>query len=98
LFLDPEYDLPIFGSDIVGGRGGAISAAIADLSPSKREKALPSNYSKSLAKLKAIEFTQPRNLPLYAGYFFGILFVRPIGGMKKQAFLQRVKDVLTIHC
>ncbi|MCL1493618.1 MAG: hypothetical protein M1G31_23150 [Pseudanabaena sp. Salubria-1] len=33
MFPNPEYALPIFGADIVGGRGGAISAAIADLSP-----------------------------------------------------------------
>jgi phycocyanobilin:ferredoxin oxidoreductase len=99
MFPNPEYDLPIFGADIVGGRGGAISAAIADLSPSNREKALPSNYSQILKNLENIEFTQPRDLPLWADIFSEFcLFVRPMGVKEEQAFLQRVKDFLTIHC
>ncbi|MFM9158844.1 MAG: phycocyanobilin:ferredoxin oxidoreductase, partial [Dolichospermum sp.] len=32
MFPRPEYDIPMFGCDLVGGRG-QISAAIADLSP-----------------------------------------------------------------
>jgi hypothetical protein len=31
-FPDPRFDLPVFGADIVAGRG-VVSAAIADLSP-----------------------------------------------------------------
>ena len=99
MFPNPEYALPIFGADIVGGRGGAISAAIADLSPSNIEKYLPIDYHQSLAKLKNIEFTQPRVLPEWADIFSEFcLFVRPIGAEEEQAFLQRVQDFLTIHC
>ncbi len=98
MFPNPEYALPIFGADIVGGRGG-ISAAIADLSPSNREKSLPPNYQQSLANLKNIEFTNPRALPEWADIFSEFcLFVRPIGAEEEAAFLQRVQDFLTIHC
>ncbi|OYQ63027.1 phycocyanobilin:ferredoxin oxidoreductase [Pseudanabaena sp. SR411] len=99
MFPNPEYALPIFGADIVGGRGGAISAAIADLSPSNREKSLPANYQQSLASLKNVEFTHPRALPEWADIFSEFcLFVRPIGAEEEAAFLQRVEDFLTIHC
>ena len=40
MFPRPEYDLPMFGCDLVGGRG-QISAAIADLSPVDLERTLP---------------------------------------------------------
>ena len=99
MFPNPEYALPIFGTDIVGGRGGVISAAIADLSPCNREKSLPANYQQSLASLKNIEFTQPRALPEWADIFSEFcLFIRPIGAEEEQELLQRVQDFLTIHC
>jgi phycocyanobilin:ferredoxin oxidoreductase len=99
MFPNPEYALPIFGADIVGGRGKAISAAIADLSPSNIEKSLPINYRQSLTELKNPEFTQPRPLPEWADIFSEFcLFVRPIGAEEENAFLQRVQDFLTIHC
>jgi phycocyanobilin:ferredoxin oxidoreductase len=99
MFPNPEYALPIFGADIVGGRGGMISAAIADLSPSNRERSLPANYQEKLANLKNIEFSQPRALPEWADIFSEFcLFVRPAGVEEEQAFLQRVQDFLTIHC
>jgi len=99
MFPNPEYTLPIFGADIVGGRGGMISAAIADLSPSNREKSLPTNYQEQLANLKNIEFSQPRALPEWADIFSEFcLFIRPDGVEEEQAFLQRVQDFLTIHC
>ncbi len=99
MFPNPEYALPIFGADIVGGRGGMISAAIADLSPSNRKKSLPTNYQEKLSVLKNIEFSQPRALPEWADIFSEFcLFVRPAGAEEEQAFLQRVQDFLTIHC
>ena len=48
MFPNPEYALPIFGADIVGGRGGAISAAIADLSPVNAGRSLPVRYNQAL--------------------------------------------------
>ena len=99
MFPNPEYALPIFGADIVGGRGGMISAAIADLSPSNREKSLPTNYQARLANLKSIEFSQPRALPEWADIFSEFcLFIRPTGVEEERAFLRRVQDFLSIHC
>jgi phycocyanobilin:ferredoxin oxidoreductase len=99
MFPNPEYALPIFGADIVGGRGGAISAAIADLSPVNAERSLPARYSQALSALPDLNFSQPRALPEWADIFSEFcLFVRPMGEREEQAFLQRVRDFLTIHC
>jgi phycocyanobilin:ferredoxin oxidoreductase len=99
MFPNPEYALPIFGADIVGGRGGAISAAIADLSPVNAERSLPARYSQALSALPDLNFSQPRALPEWADIFSEFcLFVRPMGEQEEQAFLQRVRDFLTIHC
>jgi phycocyanobilin:ferredoxin oxidoreductase len=40
MFPRPEYALPMFGCDLVGGRG-QISAAIVDLSPVNAERSYP---------------------------------------------------------
>ena len=99
MFPNPEYALPIFGADIVGGRGGAISAAIADLSPVNAERSLPVAYNQALSALPDLNFSQPRALPEWADIFSEFcLFVRPMGELEEQAFLQRVRDFLTIHC
>ncbi|WP_103667612.1 phycocyanobilin:ferredoxin oxidoreductase [Pseudanabaena sp. BC1403] len=99
MFPNPEYALPIFGADIVGGRGGAISAAIADLSPVNTERSLPVVYNLALSALPDLNFSQPRALPEWADIFSEFcLFVRPMGALEEQAFLQRVGDFLTIHC
>jgi phycocyanobilin:ferredoxin oxidoreductase len=99
MFPNPEYALPIFGADIVGGRGGAISAAIADLSPINAERSLPVRYNQALSALPALNFSQPRALPEWADIFSEFcLFVRPLGELEEQAFLQRVGDFLTLHC
>jgi len=99
MFPNPEYALPIFGADIVGGRGGAVSAAIADLSPVNAERSLPIKYSQALSVLPDLNFAQPRALPEWADIFSEFcLFVRPMGELEEHAFLQRVRDFLTIHC
>ena len=99
MFPNPKYDLPIFGADIVGGKGGAISAAIADLSPINAERLLPVKYDQALSALPDLNFSQPRALPEWADIFSEFcLFVRPMGEQEEQAFLQRVRDFLTIHC
>ncbi|PZU96535.1 MAG: phycocyanobilin:ferredoxin oxidoreductase [Pseudanabaena sp.] len=98
MFPNPEYALPIFGADIVGGRG-AISAAIADLSPVNAERSLPPKYNQALSSLPNPEFSQPRALPEWADIFSGFcFFVRPSGEQEEQSFLSRVRDFLTIHC
>ncbi|MBW4554056.1 MAG: phycocyanobilin:ferredoxin oxidoreductase [Aphanocapsa sp. GSE-SYN-MK-11-07L] len=96
MFPRPEYALPIFGADLVGGRTG-IGAAIADLSPIGQ--ALPKTYQDGLASLPTPVFTQPRDLPAWGDIFSEFcLFVRPVGEQEEAAFLQRVQQYLTLHC
>ena len=99
MFPNPEYALPIFGADLVGGRGGVISAAIADLSPVNADRSLPERYYQELSGLPDLQFSQPRDLPAWADIFSEFcLFVRPTGIQEEAAFLQRLRDFLTLHC
>jgi phycocyanobilin:ferredoxin oxidoreductase len=97
MFPKPEYALPIFGADLVGGE--AISAAIADLSPVKADRRLPNHYSQQLAALPSPQFSQVRALPAWADIFSEFcLFVRPANAQEEAAFLERVREFLTLHC
>ena len=99
MFPNPEYALPIFGADLVGGRGGAISAAIADLSPVSSDRSLPDPYQKVLSNLPAIAFSQPRALPEWGDIFSEFcLFVRPVGTQEEDQFFLRVRELLILHC
>ncbi|MBF2025251.1 MAG: phycocyanobilin:ferredoxin oxidoreductase [Oscillatoriales cyanobacterium C42_A2020_001] len=98
MFPHPNYALPMFGTDLVGGRG-QISAAIADLSPTNRDRTLPDNYQTQLQQLPAAHFSQPRELPPWGDIFSGFcLFIRPNGASEETAFVARVKGFLEIHC
>jgi phycocyanobilin:ferredoxin oxidoreductase len=98
MFPRPEYPLPIFGCDIVGARG-QISAAIVDLSPINRDRTLPDRYHFALSELANSEFSQPRELPAWGNIFSQFCtFVRPVGEAENQQFLQRVQQILQIHC
>lgn len=98
MFPRPEYPLPIFGCDIVAGRGG-ISAAIADLSPISPEKTLSAGYTDSLSALPKFEFTELRDLPTWADIFSNFcLFVRPHNDEEEQEFLDLASSYLRIHC
>jgi phycocyanobilin:ferredoxin oxidoreductase len=98
MFPNPNYALPIFGADIVGARGN-ISAAIADLSPIRSDRALPKRYQTALSALPAIEFSQLRELPQWGDIFSDFcLFVRPGNEQEEALFLNRVKDLLILHC
>ena len=98
MFPHPEYALPMFGTDVVGGRG-QISAAIADLSPLNAQRVLRDNYRIPLQQLPAPIFTQPRALPEWADIFSEFcFFVRPTTPEEEQWFLDRVVGMLTIHC
>ncbi len=98
MFPRPEYNLPIFGCDIVGGRG-QISAAIADLSPVSADSHLPSAYEETLSQLPAPQFSQPRDLPPWGSIFSQFcVFIRPENEEEEQQFLGRVRDFLTLHC
>ena len=98
MFPNPNYALPIFGSDLVGGRSG-ISAAIADLSPVNRDRSLPLTYQTALSKVVPFPFTQRRELPPWGDIFSDFcLFVRPVNEQEEEAFLQQVQDFLKLHC
>lgn len=98
MFPRPEYNLPIFGTDLVGGRAG-ISAAIADLSPVSSDRSLPNLYHSGLDALPPQSFSQIRDLPPW-GYIFSdfCLFIRPTSPEEEEAFLDRISAFLTLHC
>lgn len=98
MFPRPEYALPMFGTDLVGGRG-QISAAIADLSPVSSDRTLPGSYDSALKALPNVHFSQPRDLPVW-GHIFSefCLFVRPANLEEEACFLSRVEAFLDIHC
>ena len=97
MFPRPEYALPMFGADLVGGRG-QISAAIADLSPVNPDRTLPTNYISALQALPDVNFNSPRDLPAWADIFSEFcIFVRP-SDSEEDLFLERVKAYLEIHC
>ncbi|NEO28383.1 MAG: phycocyanobilin:ferredoxin oxidoreductase [Kamptonema sp. SIO4C4] len=96
MFPRLEYNLPMFGCDLVGGRG-QISAAIADLSPTMGQ--LPVGYLDNIPVLEADHFSQPRDLPEWGDIFSQFcLFVRPSTELDEQRFLARVSQFLTVHC
>lgn len=98
MFPHPEYDLPMFGCDLVGGRG-QISAAIADLSPLNMKGTLPVEYNTALRALPELNFSQPRELPEWGEIFSEFcIFVRPGSPEEEQMFLKQVENFLVIHC
>ena len=98
MFPRPEYALPMFGCDIVAGRGG-ISAAIADLSPTSPEKALSDQYRQHLAQLPQFDFAEVRELPAWADIFSDFcVFVRPRNLEEEQEFLDLASGYLRVHC
>lgn len=105
MFPRPDYNLPMFGTDIVGGRG-QVSAAIVDLSPiappanpDALRRSLPANYQTALQDYTAPSFSQPRDLPPW-GHIFSefCLFVRPSDAAEEEAFLAHVRAMLELHC
>jgi len=98
MFPRANYDLPIFGVDLVASTKG-IGAAIVDLSPVNRDRVLPTSYSDFLCNLPQLDFSQPRVLPEWGGIFSEFcLFVRPGDRDEEQLFFNRVKQYLTLHC
>jgi phycocyanobilin:ferredoxin oxidoreductase len=98
MFPRPEYALPMFGADIVAGEK-QVSAAIADLSPLNAQRQLSDSYRQALNSLPLVTFSQPRDLPEWADIFSEFcFFVRPIGEVEEQSFLERVSGFLRLHC
>jgi phycocyanobilin:ferredoxin oxidoreductase len=98
MFPNSNYAIPIFGADLVGGRGG-ISAAIADLSPVNADRSLPEQYYQALSNLPEPAFSQRRALPEWGDIFSEFcLFVRPASAEEEDSFLARVRQFLVLHC
>lgn len=98
MFPRTSYALPMFGTDLVGGRG-QISAAIADLSPLSQDRKLPQTYNDRLQTLPLKEFAHPRQLPEWGEIFSEFcLFIRPTDLEEEQKFLSIVESYLEIHC
>ncbi|MFM7218768.1 MAG: phycocyanobilin:ferredoxin oxidoreductase [Nodosilinea sp.] len=99
MFPNPDYNLPIFGTDLVGRCSTGINAAIVDLSPVRADGTLPEAYQASIGKLEALTFSQPRDLPEWGDIFSEFcLFVRLANSVEENKYLQRVEDFLTLHC
>jgi phycocyanobilin:ferredoxin oxidoreductase len=98
MFPRLNYDLPIFGVDLVGTQAG-IGAAIVDLSPANSQGVLSADYIRALANLPASHFSQPRALPEWGTIFSGFcLFVHPHNAEEEKLFLERVQQYLAAHC
>ena len=97
MFPRLEYGLPMFGCDIVCGRG-QISAAVVDLSPTS-PNGLPIAYTHALKGMGTNGYSHPRELPSW-GHIFSdyCCFVKPIGPQENHRFLEQVRYYLTLHC
>jgi len=93
-FPDPRFDLPVFGADIVAGRG-VVSAAIVDLSPVTGS--LPKAVAQRLEALPPRHFSQERELPEWGSIFSPyVRFVRPADAQEEQQFIAVVCDFLGV--
>jgi phycocyanobilin:ferredoxin oxidoreductase len=93
-FPDPRYDLPVFGADIVAGRG-VVSAAIVDLSPVT--ETLPVEIASRLEQRTRPPFSEIRELPAWGAIFSPhVLFVRPRTPEEEGWFVNEVAAVLEL--
>ena len=98
MFPRPNYALPMFGTDIVAGKG-QVSAAIADLSPLNPSRTLSENYRTQLQTLPIDQFSCPRQIPEWGDIFSEFcLFVRPESIEEESRFLDIVESYMEIHC
>ena len=65
-FPDPNFDIPIFGMDLVK-INDIVSAAIVDLSPASQNQGV--KYEKSLSKVDKSSFTSLREIPNWGEIF-----------------------------
>jgi phycocyanobilin:ferredoxin oxidoreductase len=98
MFPRPNYALPMFGTDIVAGKG-QVSAAIADLSPLNPDRTLSEIYRTQLESLPIDQFSCPRQIPEWGDIFSEFcLFVRPESLEEETRFLDIVQSYVEIHC
>lgn len=97
MFPRAEYDLPMFGTDLVGR--GHISMAVTDLSPTSANRALPASYEAELSALPATSFAHARTMPEWGDIFSEFcMLVRPGSPEEEQQFLDRSEQYLALHC
>lgn len=93
-FPDPRFDLPVFGADIVAGRG-QVSAAIVDLSPVG--ETLPAGIAAALSARPQRPFSGRRELPPWGTIFSPhVCFVRPASAQEEGWFIEEVVDFLQV--
>jgi phycocyanobilin:ferredoxin oxidoreductase len=98
MFPRVEYALPMFGADIVGGRG-RLSMAITDLSPVAGDQLLPLDYREQLGAMEELRFSQERQFPGWADIFSPFcLFIHPSDDGEGEVFIDRVVEYLELHC
>jgi phycocyanobilin:ferredoxin oxidoreductase len=98
MFPRPEYALPMFGADLVSGRG-QISMAVTDLSPISGDRRLPADYQNLLLALPNAEFVEVRTRPTWGDIFSDFcVLVRPANADEEDQFLSQVETFLDIHC
>ena len=98
MFPRPIYALPIFGTDLIGGKE-QISAAVVDLSPISPTKQLPADYYLNLQAIPKPDFSQPRPLPHWGDIFSEFcIFVRPGDETENALFLKQAETYLQLHC
>lgn len=98
MFPRPDYELPIFGCDIVSGRG-QISAAIVDLSAATAGGNLTGDYVSQLSQLTQPNYSHRRELPEWGKLIFSefCCFIKPTTPSEEQQFLAQTKAYLDIH-
>lgn len=98
MFPRPIYALPMFGADLVSGRG-QISMAIVDLSPVSSDHSLPNAYTSGLQALPEAQFQEARTRPNWGDIFSEFcLLVRPANATEEAQFLMQVEQFLDLHC
>ena len=102
MFPRAEYGLPVFGCDIVSGRG-QVSAAIVDLSAGTASGALTDSYAEALSDYAQTSegslYTQPRELPEWGKKIFSdfCCFVKPTTPQEEAQFLKQAESYLKVH-
>ncbi|MEM6252915.1 MAG: phycocyanobilin:ferredoxin oxidoreductase [Cyanobacteria bacterium P01_D01_bin.156] len=97
MFPRLDYALPMFGCDIVSGRG-QISAAVVDLSPTSTA-GLPVAYEHALKGMGTAGYSQPRELPSWGDIFSDYCcFIKPVNDLEYRRFLDQVTYYLTLNC
>ncbi|MEL6263305.1 MAG: phycocyanobilin:ferredoxin oxidoreductase [Cyanobacteria bacterium J06626_6] len=98
MFPRLDYNLPIFGCDIVSGRG-QVSAAIVDLSAATTAGQLTPDYRGALQAFETSTYLQPRELPAWGQQIFSDLccFIKPTTTAEEQQFLNQAKAYLQVH-